>query len=422
MIAPVLRLLRRRLTGGADDFTFRPASVPELPELEACDLYIHIPFCRNRCRYCPYNTVPYRPEQTAAFFQALRRELRLYLPWLQRRRIGSIYIGGGTPTVVWPELEAFLAGLFKRLPRHGPVALETNPDEIDDALVSRLRSSGVSLVSLGVQSFDDGQLRFLGRSYPAEILPDKIARLQAGGFAGVNLDLMFAFGAAPERIFAEDLAKAMASGVAQITAYPLFEFPYSQVGEIRRQRHLKMPKLRLRRRLYELLFNTMTGAGWQPRSVWGFSRTAAPAYSSVTRDFFLGLGPGAASRLPNRFYFNTFDNRAYQQRLAERRFPTALGMTLSERLSNWYWLYWRFYETWLPVAEIERRFAAEWAWPPLRKSLDVLHWWEPDGEMRRLTLEGAFWIHLLQNGYILNDIDQVWSSCRREAFPAAIRL
>ena len=137
---------------------------------------------------------------------------------------------------------------------------------------------------------------------------------------------------------------------------------------------------------------------------------------------YLGLGPGAASRLPNRFYFNTFDNRAYQQRLAERRFPTALGMTLSERLSNWYWLYWRFYETRLPVAEIERRFAAEWAWPPLRKSLDVLHWWEPDGEMRRLTLEGAFWIHLLQNGYILNDIDQVWSSCRREAFPAAIRL
>ena len=418
-----ISLLRRLLAGPRDDFVFRAADSMALPDVDSCALYLHIPFCQNQCPYCPYNTVPHDPALVPAFFEALRREWRLYLPWLRARRITSLYIGGGTPTLVWNELERFLADLRRDLPLAGELAIETNPSAITPDLVRRLRNAGVDLVSLGVQSFADSQLRALGRNYAADILDERIALVAAGGFSGVNLDLMFAFGADPQATFLADLRRAADSGATQITAYPLFQFPYSTIGRHRRLHRLKMPPFRTRRALYFELLDFMRREHFAQVSVWGFTRRAqAPDYSSVTRDAFLGLGPGAASRFPGHFYFNTFALDAYQTRLARAAPATALALPLSPALGHWYWLYWRFYETFIPRAEAEHRMENIWAWPWIKALLTRQNGWTEESAGWRLTDAGAFWIHLLQNHFILNAINRVWTTCRQTPFPREIRI
>lgn len=418
-----IALLRRILVGPCDDFTFRAARAMQLPNVDSCSLYLHIPFCRNQCPYCPYNTVPHDPARVPAFFDALRREWQLHLPWLRNRRISSLYIGGGTPTLVWDELERFLAGLRRDLPLTGELAIETNPTSITPDLVRRMQDAGIDLVSLGVQSFDDSQLRILGRSYSSDILDERISQVTAGGFSGVNLDLMFAFGSDPGPTFLADLRRAADSGASQITAYPLFRFPYSTIGRHRRIHRLKMPLFRIRRDLYFDLLDFMRNERFSQVSVWGFTRSAqTPGYSSVTRDAFLGLGPGAASRFPGHFYFNTFDLDAYQACFARGEPATALAMPLSPALGNWYWLYWRFYETFIPRAEAERRMEHIRWWPRIKFLLTRRYGWTEESAGWRLTDAGAFWIHLLQNHFILNAIDRVWTACRQTPFPRRIRI
>ena len=222
----------------------------------------------------------------------------------------------------------------------------------------------------------------------------------AVGFVHVNLDLMFALPGQSLDSLAQDLEQALLSGAQQLTFYPLFTFPYTPVGRTRKLRGMGMPPLRQRRRHYRYLHETMLRAGLRRVSVWGFTRTGEK-YSSVTRDRYIGLGPGAASCLPGHYLFNTFSLLHYQRRLGERRFATALAMPLTEAMERYYWLYWRLYETEVPIAGLHARFTDDrraLRWLRAATAGRLLH---PDGPSLRLTERGAFWIHWMQNQFIL---------------------
>lgn len=422
----MLDCLRKAICGeNPENFTFSKTENLNCPELSSTDIYIHIPFCRNKCPYCPYNTVPYRDELVSPFFRALKIESEIYAEALKNADVRSIYIGGGTPTTVWPELAIFLRDLRKNLGFSGDIAIETTPEEVTEKLVKDLSEAGVTQVSLGVQSFRDEALKIIGRKYSASILDEKIKMLAKGGFDNVNIDLIFAFGNEPEKSFRYDLEHALASGADQITAYPLFEFPYTKAGQLRKLKKLQMPDLGLRKRMYEILCDTMRANAYEMVSVWGFRKRTGQEkiYSSVSRDFFVGMGPGAASRLKDRFIFNTFDLNAYQKRLtAERKLPYSLEMPLSKEISDIYWLYWRFYEGSIPQSGFQEKFAGKSRIKIIISILRLLHLLKSDGTCYRLTDSGAFWIHLLQNHYILNYIDKVWTRSMKEAYPDKIRL
>ena len=416
------RVIRDLLVGESGQFVFEPRLDVRLPDIDEADVYVHIPFCHSLCPYCPYNRVLYDAALASDYLRALHCEIDRYHDRLGSIRIGSIYIGGGTPTTLIDDLAPIIEHLRESFRHEGPVAVETTPEDLDRANTRKLREAGIDLLSVGVQSFDDRYLKLIGRRHRSDILPGVIERVLAAGFDTVNLDLMFALpGQTTEEALA-DLDAALDMGAKQVTLYPLFTFPYSAAGRHLQLTGVELPRLRARRQMYRAIHEDAVARGYERVSVWGFKKATTPRYSSVTRNDYIGLGAGAATCLPGVFYFNTFSVPAYTQRCLQHESPASLYLDLGASILRFYWLYWRLYETRVPKDGFAARFAEDagirWLmWLAIR-----LHLIDDDDSEYALTERGAFWIHLMQNYYVLNYIDKVWSRSMREAWPGRIQL
>jgi oxygen-independent coproporphyrinogen-3 oxidase len=416
------RAIRDFLVGEGGNFVFEPGRDPQLPEISSADVYIHIPFCRSLCPYCPYNRVIFDARQASDYVQALHREIDRYHDLVGDLEIGSVYIGGGTPTTVIDELGPLIEHLRKQFRYGSVIAVETTPDDLGKANTKKLREAGVDLLSIGVQSFDDRYLKLVGRRHRSGILADVIARALAAGFDSVNLDLMFALPGQTTDEALADLDTAIGLGAEQVTLYPLFTFPYSSVGRHLRLRNVDFSKLGERRRMYRAIYEDALARGFEPVSVWGFRKGEAPCFSSVTRDNYIGLGAGAATCLPGIFCFNTFSVPAYIQQCSAQESAVSLQMKMSPSLARFYWLYWRLYEARVPKDGFTRRFATDAKLRWLLRLAVQLQLVADEENQYALTERGAFWIHLMQNYYVLNYIDTVWSRSMREAWPGRIEL
>jgi oxygen-independent coproporphyrinogen-3 oxidase len=184
-----------------------------------------------------------------------------------------------------------------------------------------------------------------------------------------------------------------------------------------------MPGLAVRHAHYRAITAWARDSGFERVSVWSFRRGDAPRYSSVTRDGYLGIGPGAGSHLPDGFVLNTFDLRAWIDALAAGRSPIALRMPFAGRMAGWWWLYWRFYDTRIPVAELGEALGDDAA-----KAVRWLRAFQAAGQARRddgalvLTDAGAFWLHLVQNHFALSYVDSLWTAGRRCAWPDLVTI
>ena len=220
-----------------------------------------------------------------------------------------------------------------------------------------------------------------------------------------------------------DIKRAIELGVDQITTYPLFTFPYSTVGKYLKLKSVKMPGIVTRRRMYKAIHDYCVANGFRRVSVWGFKRGDLPRYSSVTRESYIGLGAGAASYLPGVFYFNTFSVSEYIKASLAQRLPVALKMEVSESMAMYYWLYWRFYDTYIPKRRLRELFGSRDK--KIRRLLvlaKALGLCVQDEEHISLTERGAFWLHLMQNYFILNYINKVWSLAMKEPWPERVEI
>ncbi|MBN1618014.1 hypothetical protein JW887_01565 [Candidatus Dojkabacteria bacterium] len=232
---------------------------------------------------------------------------------------------------------------------------------------------------------------------------------------------MFSFPGQTEQDLKNDLEKISKMNVNQVTVYPLFTFPYSSIGEYLKIKKVKMPGFSKRYRFYNIIYDFFQKNKYEMTSVWSFNKNSGNLkYSSVTRDKYLGIGAGAASRFDNIFYFNTFSVRDYEKRLMNNRLPIAIDMPILKSLSDWYWFYWRLYETKFTLSEYEN--IKTWKIDLLLKIFLLLKLCEKVNGTIQLTRRGAFWLHLAQNYFVLNYINNVWTVMKKEPFPDFIRI
>jgi len=423
LIEIMTKAARRYLIGAEQEFVFKAANNIELPPVKKTDLYVHIPFCKNICPYCPYNKIKYDGKLNTPYLNALLFEIEQYYHRLGRIEVSSIYFGGGTPTNLINELGVIIRKLKERFVVTGNICVETNPEDINKEIVNKLRGYGVDLVSLGVQSFDDKYLKLLGRGYEASILYPAIDLVLSSDFKSVNMDLMFVLPGQNTENVKSDLEKAVNTGVNQITTYPLFTFPYSTVGKYLKLKKNKMPNIVTRRKMYNVIHDYLIERGFTRISVWGFKRGNVPRYSSVTRDHYIGLGAGAGSHLPGVFYFNTFSVEEYIKTCYSEKLPIAFKMNLTESLSAYYWLYWRFYDTYIPKGQLFQLFGRKnRRLNYLLYLLKILNLAKESEKEIILNEKGAFWLHLMQNYFSLNYINRVWSVAKENPFPDEISI
>jgi oxygen-independent coproporphyrinogen III oxidase len=416
--------IRSYLVGPGQEFVFKKVDIEKfsLPEIKKIGFYIHIPFCKSLCPFCPYNRIKYDQALAQTYLDAMLKEIDLYYQRIGRVEIASIYIGGGTPTTMIDELGIILKKLKESFLLVGDICIETSVAEINEQTLEKLKNYGVNLLSVGVQSFQDKQLKFLGRNYSSQKIKPAIKLLENVGFKSVNIDLMFALACQTKDDVLSDLKNAVESGVDQVTVYPLFTFPYSAIGKFLKLQKLKMPNIFVRRRMYKTIHKFFEDSGFRRVSVWGFKKGNVPRYSSVTRDYYIGLGAGAASSFQDIFYFNTFSVEQYIEKLSSNKLPVALKMDISDSLSNNYWFYWKLYDTNFSLTQVREVFGKKSKAEKLIRLFRVLNLCKQVNEEILLTEKGAFWIHLMQNYFVLNYINKVWTNAMSNPWPDKIEF
>jgi oxygen-independent coproporphyrinogen-3 oxidase len=166
------------------------------PVSDSLGLYIHVPFCAKRCHYCSFNTAPLEDGAMARYLGALHHEIELLagLPWARRVRLATVFLGGGTPSLLSAdELAAVLDGLRRRfdVAADAEITVECNPESVTRAKLEGYRTAGVNRLSLGVQSLDDPLLAQLGRLHDARGARAAFAAAREAGFGNVSVDLMY---------------------------------------------------------------------------------------------------------------------------------------------------------------------------------------------------------------------------------------
>jgi len=364
-------------------------------------LYVHVPFCRSICPYCPYNKVLYRPQAVPRYFAALREELRQY--GASGRRFTSLYVGGGTPSLCLGDM----APLIAELTVEGERAIEVFPTHVTPEGLAELHELGFDYVSLGVQSFDERTLRHLGRLNTEEDNRRALAAV-AGEFACVNADLIFDTAFSEPSVFLRDLELCCRAGVDQISTYPLMHFGYTPFG---RTPHARRVEHELLRRACELAARL----GYERRSVWTFTRVGGPLYASIAREFYLGCGAGAATFTGHDFFVNHFGLGPYIAALGEGRLPIARRARLDPRRAALYYAFWRLYAPGLDRDRLRRLF-------PTARSvallLDALRWTgylHADRSKVRLTERGYDRYHDLEQWVTYHLIEPLWEEMLDDA-------
>ena len=193
LVRLITRAIRRYLVGPEQRWVFERPSQGWTPlPVERTSLYLHVPFCRHFCPYCPYTKVPYRESLVEPYTRAAIAEVDWWADAIGPAEITSIYIGGGTPTLALDSVASVLTHVRERFRLTGDICIETNPADVDDETVKRLHDMGVALVSLGVESFQPENLAMIGRDYEPVVAERALALLAESGFASVNADIMFA--------------------------------------------------------------------------------------------------------------------------------------------------------------------------------------------------------------------------------------
>lgn len=288
-------------------------------------LYIHVPFCVRKCRYCGFYSTAFSPGLADEFMGGIKLEAAQYRNDFSRRLFTSIYLGGGTPTVL--SLEQF--GLLMSAIRDNfqfaddvEFTVEANPNTVTSEKLLFLRAQGVNRLSLGVQSFSDEILQTLGRLHTAEQAADAFRLARNAGFENIGIDLIHGIPGQTVADWDETLNAAIALKPEHVSAYSLSLDDGSQFKRDAEAGGFSLPDEEVCALMYEHAVQKLDSAGYQRYEISNFSLPGYECRHNMNyweRGEYLGLGPGAWSFISGRRYANISDTTDYVLRCASGR-------------------------------------------------------------------------------------------------------
>ncbi len=278
-------------------------------------LYFHIPFCKRICAYCDFfrsADLRYMPKVV----EAMHQELDEACDFLTDMELRTVYFGGGTPSLLEPShFQRFIDHADRKLDCSGveEITIEANPDDITRKYVEALRLTDVNRVSLGVQSFDDEELRFMNRRHSAEDAVAAVKRLQDSGIENITIDLIFGVSGFGEDVLLKSIRQAVDLQVQHISAYHLTIEPSTAFHRRLCRGELSVVEEERSEMEYALIESELRDAGFEHYEVSNYAR---PGFRSRHNSSYwqgvqyLGIGAGAHS-------FNGAERRWCQQQLSD---------------------------------------------------------------------------------------------------------
>lgn len=418
---------RRVILGKRDKFRFERYhdGMIDFNSIEVeTGIYIHVPFCKSICPYCPYNKVLYDKSKAEIYKTALLKELLLYRDRIGDRKITSVYIGGGTPTLLIEELQEVMAFIRNSFNFKGDSGIEVYPTEVNDNNLKMLKDMGINMISLGVQSFNNERLKFLGRRYTGEDIEIAIERIKKYNFKCLDIDIMTNLPGQAMGDIEYDLRKAYSYNIDQISIYPLIVFPMTNLSRIISEKGLSRFSELQERKILGLIDSISRELGYKKSSVWTYGREDNNRYTSVTRESFIGFGAGASSLFGSYFYLNTFDVDDYIKVVLNNSLPINIVNVMSERERMIFWIFWRCYDGIIDGERFRELFSKDMRseFKLLFRALRLLKMTVQDGEKEILTSLGSYAYHYVEKQYSIYYLNNLWQASMEKPWIEKLEL
>lgn len=278
-------------------------------------LYLHIPFCVRKCLYCDFLSGSQSADVQEQYVEALCREIQETSPEYREYQVVSVFIGGGTPSVLLPEQTIRIMETLKScfiLTDTCEISMEMNPGTVTPEKMKAYRACGINRISIGLQSANDGELKALGRIHTCADFLKAYEMAVEAGFTNINVDLMSAIPEQTLKSYQETLQKVLAlqPQPVHISAYSLIV----EEGTPFYEQELNLPDEETERRMYEITDDILRNAGYHRYEISNYAKAGKECVHNKVywqRGNYLGLGIGSASLIQNVRFHNMTDISSY---------------------------------------------------------------------------------------------------------------
>ena len=301
-------------------------------------LYLHFPFCISKCPYCDFNSYELKEDnQISSYISALYREINVYSQKLKKSNIKTIYVGGGTPTIlsgvqIYNLLE-FCKDKFA-IDKNAEITIEANPGTLDGEKLKLLIESGINRLSLGAQSFNNLFLKKLGRIHTTQDIINSYFLAREIGFSNINIDIMFALPGQTTEDFQATLKKAVSLKPDHLSLYNLTINTGTEYYENHKRNNLKLPSEDEEFDMYDWAINFLKENNFEHYEIANFARPHRRSLHNLIywqNQPYLGIGAGAYSFIRGYRYMNFKDPAKYIKEVMNDKLPIDQGEKLSLR-------------------------------------------------------------------------------------------
>lgn len=267
------------------------------------ELYLHIPYCRQKCRYCDFASYAGQEGTMAAYVDAMLREAEAMAPYAVNTHVETIFIGGGTPSVLPPELlRKLLSGLHEcfRIPAGIEFTTEANPGTLTASWLEEAIHGGVNRLSMGMQASQPELLQMLGRIHSQTDVIESVRLARSMGIGNLSADLMFGLPGQTPEDWRSSLDAALSLGVEHLSCYGLIPEDGTPLKRDLDAGNLVLPDEADERRMYDDALAVLESAGFQQYEISNFAKPGYECRHNIgywTRTPYIGLGASAASFL-----------------------------------------------------------------------------------------------------------------------------
>jgi oxygen-independent coproporphyrinogen III oxidase len=304
-------------------------------------IYIHIPFCKSKCIYCNFYSVA-SSLHVNDFCELLLKEIEMQRNYLEGETVSTVYFGGGTPSLL-PE--SFIAEVIEKIHQtfkvsdDPEIALEANPDDVSDKKLKEWRHASINRISLGTQSFNEDDLKFLKRIHNASQAETSVKRSQDAGFENVSIDLIYGIPVQTKSSWKENIEKAFSLQVPHISAYALTVEEKTVLSKHILSKKLQPINEEQAVSQYKILMNEMREHNFLHYEISNFCKDGFFSKHNISywKDVkYLGLGPSAHSYNHISRQWNTANLIDYLKSIAENKIPAEKEILNGEQKLNEY--------------------------------------------------------------------------------------
>jgi oxygen-independent coproporphyrinogen-3 oxidase len=301
--------------------------------VEAISLYIHVPFCTKKCPYCHFFVVPDAHSSHTLFLESLKKEWQLLQPLINGKHIVSVYLGGGTPSLLGPQA---IQEILSWIECKGEITLEVNPDGVTLEKMAAFKAAGVNRVSLGIQSLDNPLLKTLGRLHSAQKAMEAVHLTSKAGISNITIDLMYEIPGQTLKIWQETLDLLKQLPITHLSLYNLTFEPGAVFYKKKKELSPLLPSPEESLAMLHAACGALHNLGLIRYEISAFAKPGHESKHNTgywTGRPFLGLGPSAFSFWEGRRFRNVCHLKKWHAMLASGKLPSDFEEKLSPEAS-----------------------------------------------------------------------------------------